>query len=91
MDKFWEWMVSKNWADKYNNLNGLGIKNPVYFEPIQANEQMLIGYMMEYLHEMQKVYKMDTFATINENYLRLEDFINKMFSTEKINELEAKR
>ena len=47
MNKFWKWMVEKDYAPHYRNFKYLYDEVGVVITP---TKQMLIGYMIEYLY-----------------------------------------
>ena len=77
MNKFWQWMEEKGYCLEINVKDRIWISSTDY-EEIEFTEQMLIGYMIEYLTKEQKRYVLKTNVSINENYLRLESKIENM-------------
>ncbi len=51
MDKFWEWMNKKGYAEKH--FTGLQVIPPDQMDRLvhEFTKQMLIGYMIEYIYE----------------------------------------
>jgi hypothetical protein len=78
MKKFWEWMKNNNNAyyDGENSLLTIGTSGG--FEDIEPTKQMLIGYMIEYLHDIGVIHKTLFNMNIEGVYLYLEDLINEI-------------
>jgi hypothetical protein len=51
MKKFWEWMRGKYFFEKINRQEELEPLNEREWEGCGNSRKMLIGYMLEYLHE----------------------------------------
>jgi hypothetical protein len=53
MEKFWEWIIEKEYG---RNIGSFGFKkiysNDYYGEPVDPTKQMLIGYMLEYIRSL---------------------------------------
>ena len=71
------WVTRAQISNEYGQSNIKTIYNDKNSR-IEPTKQMLIGYMIEYIYENKKRYILETHVSVDENYLRLEDFINKL-------------
>jgi hypothetical protein len=82
MNKFWQWM------EEEKNYGYTGIYGNVFLfceeyddendVPIEPTKQMLIGYMIEYLHGIGVIHKTPFNMTTEGLYCYLEDLIDEI-------------
>lgn len=77
MKRFWKWMESKGYV-RLNKYTKCYVFNGVLTHK-NIPDQMMIGFMLEYLHTEMRNYELDTGNTIHEHYLRLTSFIKNMY------------
>ena len=81
MNEFWDWMIDKGFAQVGQ---GKAIYTK-YDKGIIPPKQMLIGYMIEYLHEMKQETNMVLFSDSAEMaYDGLEEVINRFADKQKL-------